>query len=239
MTAKRVAEASGTDSLALLFADTKMEDADTYRFVDEAAANVGGRLVKIADGRDVWQIFHDKRYLGNTRVDPCSRILKRELMRDWLEANCDPERATIYLGFDWTEPHRIEGARNRWAPWKVEFPMTQPPYIDKDEMRRLAEAEGLQPSELYRLRFPHSNCGGFCVKAGQAQFDLLLRAYPERYRYHEQKEQELREHLGKDVAILRDRRGGETKPLTLRAFRERMEAGESHQLDWGDCHCVA
>ncbi len=62
-----------------------------------------------------------------------------------------------------------------------------------------------------------------------------------RYRYHEGREQELREHLGKDVAILRDRRGGKLKPLTLRAFRERLErnSGAFDRHDWGGCGCFS
>lgn len=55
---KRIAAAQGTDSLVLLFADTKMEDEDTYRFLPEAAANIGALLVTVADGRDPWQVFH-------------------------------------------------------------------------------------------------------------------------------------------------------------------------------------
>lgn len=47
--AKRVAERHGTADLVLLFADVLMEDSDTYRFLGEAARNVGGELVRIID----------------------------------------------------------------------------------------------------------------------------------------------------------------------------------------------
>lgn len=47
--AKRVAERHGTADMVLLFTDTKTEDEDLYRFIDEAAADVGAPLVKIAD----------------------------------------------------------------------------------------------------------------------------------------------------------------------------------------------
>lgn len=50
-TAKRVAEQVGTEDLVLLFADTKMEDEDLYRFLHESAANVGGHLEVVVDGR--------------------------------------------------------------------------------------------------------------------------------------------------------------------------------------------
>ncbi len=41
-TAMRVAEKHGTKNLKMLFTDTKMEDEDLYRFLDESAVVVGG-----------------------------------------------------------------------------------------------------------------------------------------------------------------------------------------------------
>lgn len=246
-TGRRVSQRHGRENLTLLFADTLIEDEDLYRFLAEAAANVGGELVKIADGRTPWQVFSDVRLLGNTRMDPCSKILKRQLMRRWLEGNCDPASTTVYLGFDWTELHRLERAQRYWSPWRVEAPLTEAPYLTRREFLAALEAEGIEPPRLYTLGFQHNNCGGFCIKAGQAQFAHLLRTLPERYRWHEEKEEALRAELGKDVAILRDRRwtgegrGGEdTKPLTLRAFRERIELQPSlyDELDWGGCGCL-
>jgi hypothetical protein len=69
---------------------------------------------------------------------------------------------------------------------------------------------------------------------------LLLEQRPCTFAEHEREEEELRKHLGKDVAILRDRQGGETKPMTLREFRRRIEEGRTDQLDmmeWGGCGC--
>ena len=238
---RRVAAAHGTDNLILLFADTLMEDEDLYRFLGQAAADVGGRLIKIAEGRDPWQVFFDVRFLGNTRVDPCSKILKRKLLRAWLEEHCDPANTIVYMGLDWTEEHRVETVRKRMKPWRVEAPLTRPPYHMKEELGDEARKLGIEPGRLYSLGFVHDNCGGFCIKAGQAQFARLLHVMPLRYLYHEGREQDLRRFLGKDVAILRDRRGGKTKPMTMRAFRERLErdAGAFDKFDWGGCGCFS
>jgi 3'-phosphoadenosine 5'-phosphosulfate sulfotransferase (PAPS reductase)/FAD synthetase len=45
--AKRVAERHGTSTLTLLFTDTLIEDADLYRFLVDAAENVGAKLARI------------------------------------------------------------------------------------------------------------------------------------------------------------------------------------------------
>jgi hypothetical protein len=239
--AKRVAATHGTANLTLLFTDTKMEDPDLYRFLAESAANVGGELVTLADGRTPWEVFKDVRYLGNTRIDPCSKILKRELSAAWLQEHCDPTDTTCYVGIDWSEEHRFTRLRERWAArgWTYEAPMCEAPYLTKRQVFEWLAAEGLKRPRLYDLGFPHNNCGGFCIKAGQGHFAQLLETMPERYAEHEAQEEALRAHLGKDVAILRDRRKGHEGPLPLRVFRQRLEAAPDavDRFDIGGCGC--
>jgi hypothetical protein len=246
LTARRVAHSHGQSDLVLLFSDVASdrsphvgEDEDTYRFIREAAADVGGRLVTVSDGRDIWQVFKDDRFLGNSRLANCSKFLKQKPCRDWIEANCDPEDTTLYVGIDWTELHRLPAIEAGWAPYRVKAPMTDAPYLDRDDMRAACEAAGIEVPRLYRAGFPHNNCGGFCVRAGQAQMELLLREHPDRYAFHEAEEQGLRDHLDKDVSVLKDRTGGTTTPLTLRRFRERIEDQPDlfDPLDFGGCGC--
>lgn len=58
------------------------------------------------------------------------------------------------------------------------------------------------------------------MRAGQRQWKHLLEVLPERYAYAQEREEELRSLLG-DVSILRDRRGGDSRPLPLSLLRER------------------
>jgi hypothetical protein len=126
------------------------------------------------------------------------------------------------------------------APYAVEAPLCDPPLVDKAQVLDEMKTQGIEAPRLYGMGFPHNNCGGFCIKAGQAHFAHLLRVMPERYAFHEAKEQELRQYLDKDVAILRDRRGGTTKPLTLRDLRLRVVAEEEiDTLEWGGCGCFS
>lgn len=242
MAAKRVAEKYGTDNLVLLFADVNGEHGDNYRFLREAAAWVGGELVVLDnDGMTIWQVFAKVRFLGNSRIDPCSRVLKREPMRKWLTDNCDPKNTTVYLGFDWTEQHRWERAQGYWAPWTVECPLMWTPMLDKSEGMAAMKAAGIEPPLLTRQGFPHANCGGGCVKAGIKQFEKLLKTNPSEYAKWEWNEERLRRELG-DVAILTDRRGGGRRPLSLRELRHRVEKREQLDFggaenDWGACNC--
>ena len=245
--AKRVAERHGTANMVLLFADTRMEDEDLYRFIGQAAEEIGVPLTVIADGRTPWQIFRDEKFLGNSRIDPCSKILKRQLLDRWAKKNCGPDDEH-YIGLDWTELHRLEPFLKAVAPTKFSAPMCDKPYVDKDQMLAALKATGIKVPRLYEMGFPHNNCGGFCVKAGQAHFKLLLERMPDRYAFHEAQEEALRAQLGKPVSILLDRRGGaerkrrgepEGAPMSLREFRERVQGGQAiDEHEWGGCGCA-
>ena len=111
-------------------------------------------------------------------------------------------------------------------------------YDDQVRVSLLRSVYSIEPPQLYKDGFSHGNCGGFCIKAGQAHFAHLLKTRPETYAYHEEQERQMREYLGKDVSVLKDRRGGTTKPMTLSAFRLRVETGDYDHDEWGGCGCA-
>lgn len=236
--AKRVVERHGVENTTLLFMDTKVEDADLYRFRDEVAAHLGAELVVLADGRTIWEVFRDERYLGNTRADPCSRVLKRDLADKWIETHFTPDTVIQYVGIDWTEEHRFTRLRDRRLPWRFAAPLCEPPLATKGEAAEWLAFVGIERPRLTRLGFAHNNCGGGCVKAGMGHFTHLYRTLPDVFAEWERNEQEMRDHLGKDVAILRDRSGGKSRPLTLAALRARIDSGEIPDLfEIGGCGC--
>ena len=228
--------AKSQDVIAL-FSDTQIEDTDTYRFLDDIERKVWP-VTRIADGRNIWEVFKDRRFIGNHRIDPCSQVLKRDLLDKWVVANA--LGAVRVLGLDWTEPHRVECSRARFAEMGIatEYPLCDRPYLLKPEYFARCRDIGIEPPRLYQYGFEHNNCGGGCVKGGQGQWARLLATFPDRYQWHEQQEQEFRAWIGKDVSILIDRTGGEKNPLTLKDFRERIEAGKPPQDDLFSCNCM-
>jgi hypothetical protein len=225
-----------SDPKVLLFCDTKIEDPDLYRFLDEAATAIGAPLVKVADGRTPWQVFDDVKFLGNNRVAPCSRVLKQEVARAWMTEHYPKGSATVVLGYDWTELHRVEAAMVGWAPWPVSAPMCQPPYRSRGDIDDELAATGVALPRLYRLGFPHNNCGGGCVRAGHDHWRHVLRVTPDVYEEWEHQEERQRERLG-NVAILRHRSGPKLgEPLPLAEFRVLQETDQLG-FDWGGCGC--
>ena len=113
--AKRVAAEHGTARLVLLFTDTLVEDPDLYRFLTDAAESVGAPLVRIADGRTPFDVFHDRRFIGNSRTAHCSEELKQRPARRWIEEHRDPADTVIHVGIDWTEIHRMRAVHSSYA----------------------------------------------------------------------------------------------------------------------------
>jgi hypothetical protein len=68
--------------------------------VQAAAAIALPQLVWVADGRDLWQLFNDSNFIGNTRVDLCSRVLKRDCGRRWVEQTFAADDCVLYFGID-------------------------------------------------------------------------------------------------------------------------------------------
>ncbi|MFE2640172.1 hypothetical protein ACFXKF_36410 [Streptomyces scopuliridis] len=224
LTALRVAERRGTQDMSLLIADTRAEDPDLWRFSGDVARYLGLELTVVRDGRDPWQVFADQRFLGNDRLAPCTFILKQKPCRTWMTEHTPPGDTIAYVGIEPNDRdrRRIPAIARNWQPWRTEFPLADGPDATKDQLLDEVRALGIRPPLLYELGFPHNNCSGSCVRAGQGQWKHLLATLPERYAHAEAKEEELRELLG-DVAILRDRRGGTSRPLPLAELRTREQ----------------
>lgn len=239
----RVVQQHGPKDVTLLFADTLIEDADLYQFNIKASEILSVPITRISEGLEPWDLFEQQGMIGNSKYPICSVYLKREPLDAFRRANFLEMDTCLYLGFDWTEAHRLNDLRQSKPTWRIEAPMTEEPIWDKCRMQSEADKIGLPRCRLYELGFPHNNCGGFCVRAGISHFVHLYKVLPERFLYHEGRERDLTAKLItrgiQPLTILKDRRGGgKPKPLSLETLRLRIEAGEKlPKHEWGGCGC--
>jgi hypothetical protein len=241
----RLVAEHGPSDVLLLTADTRVEDPDNWRFAHEVVNELRGvRWVILADGRTPMEVGRQEQLVPNNRLAVCSRILKRELLRRYVDQHCDPAVTVIYEGYDWTETDRISAARPHWAPFRLAAPLAERPYTDKPGLLGTFRERGIEPPRLYGQGFKHANCGGACVRGGHAQWELLLRVNEPLYRRWEADEQVIQSEIGNAHTILRDRatrpgRLPQTRPLSLLQFRERIESqpGMFDPDDWGACGC--
>ena len=125
--------------------------------------------------------------------------------------------------------------------WKYHAPLLTEP-VQGEESLFFAPLDQIGPAEprLYGLGYMHNNCGGFCVKAGQAHYQNRLRVQPDRFAYDAMMERKLAAFLGADVSMLTDRRRGQgKKPLSLDRFAERLrrEPETTYEYRPGESGC--
>lgn len=119
------------------------------------------------------------------------------------------------------------------------------PFMNRCDLADNLRDRGIEPPRIYALGYPHNNCGGACILAGISQWAGVLIDNPELYARSEANEQKCLAALRKkglgEFTILRDRRGGETKTLSLKQLREEIESGIRQPRDsWREssCQCI-
>src|SRR5262249_50835683 len=158
------------DQVLLYFADTLWEDPELYCFLGDCHRRWGGYLWHVSDGRTPPQVWEQRQLIPNNLHAPCSYELKIAPFLLLLRAL--PRPLTCYLGMDWREPQRHEAPRARYGRLGVEvvYPLAEVP-----ELRAIAaggtryhdyieDEWGIPAPRLYRLGFPHNNCGGRCCR---------------------------------------------------------------------------
>ena len=223
------------DNVILYFNDTKWEDKDLYRFLDDLERFFGQKIVHDSDGRSVEEVFQDERFLGNSRIAICSRVLKAQRLQNFIE---DGDELVFGIGTE--ERHRairISEVYMKVGNKKFNKPITCTYPLIKENINPIQIDEwlketGIKQPIMYDEGFKHNNCAGGCVRAGKKHWKLLLEKKPEVYAERERMENEMREELGKDVTILKD--------ITLKKFREDLQANRSFDFPDDDCpvECV-
>jgi len=240
----------------MVFADTLIEAPDLYRFLDDMGEALGKKVIHLADGRDPWDVFVARRHIGNSRTAHCSETLKTKQVAAWMLEHAfydDP----LVLGMYKDEEDRLIRAQRNWNPQEVTSLLIEHS-IYPGAANELVAKYGVRRPSLYALGFPHNNCGGMCVRAGQGQFLLLLLTRPDFYLEQEARNewaiaqiaawtQERIERgvyrgksgVGGAGGFIRVYRDGETIYMSMREFRLAVEGGEIDvdKFDMGGCGC--
>lgn len=231
----------GADNVDMVIACLAMESPDLWRLVAECERLTGKHVKRIsyqpyrqyvedapeAMWWDIWDVFFREGRMGSSLADPCSRVLKRETLRAYIQDAYAPAESVLHVGITADEIDRMMAIQANWgrAGYRVEADLADR-RITGTSGERCKALLGWKP-KLYEWGASHNNCGGFCVKAGHAQMARLLWFEPALYAYHEDQEQRFQRVFNTDATIMRDRvtLNGLSKstPLSMYAFRKRME----------------
>ena len=240
----RVLERFGPQNVHACFADVEQEHPDCYRFINDVQRVSGVSITRLSQGMDCWDVWMDRLMLTMPGNRSClaSYHLKKVPLRKHAEENFTPDETTIYVGYGKDEPDRAERLTESGKPWQFDFPLWWKPALGRCDLADILREKGIEPPSMYAEGYPHANCKGACILAGVAQWAGLYRDDPQTYRHNEEKEQvflaKLRAAGRKEITILRDRRGGTTKNLSLKQLREEIESGERWPNDdWRSASC--
>mgnify|MGYP004454760061 CR=1 FL=1 len=215
--ADRVIKAYGRDRVTLWFADTLWEDEDLYRFLRDLELYWGIPIIRHTDGRTPLEVAEQASIIPNNRRAPCSLQLKIKPFTAYIKAM--PKPLTVHLGLDFTETHRAERPKVEYEEISgvtVDLPLLWEP-VAMPPHRYVVEEWGIETPRLYKLGFPHNNCGGRCVRQGIKEWLRLNQIFPERFAEVADWEAEQRAKGGAraNYSISKDRKGGVAKPLPL------------------------
>lgn len=243
--AERVVQRHGADSIRLWFADTLWEDEDLYAFLDWLESYLNVPIVRYVDGRKPLEVAEQEHIIPNQKIAPCTYRLKIEPFRAYL-ASLRPEPITVYIGYNWTEPHRMKPTRANYASIGVEcvFPLVEWNPIETRTPERIAVAWGVPLPRMYRLGYSHHNCGGRCVKQGIGDWRRTLIHFPDRFEEVATWESRMREdERFAGYAIVRDQSGGTVTPYPLTDLAADQEIDSPNFLSLADdtslCLCNA
>jgi hypothetical protein len=121
----------------------------------------------------------------------------------------------------------------------VEFPLMWKPY-DFDVFQTVRSWD-IEIPRLYKMGFPHNNCGGRCIRQGIGEWQRLKIHFPERFadvRDWEAAQQAIGDSR-QGYSICKDQSNGEVKPLSLAEIekREVLPNESAKQEDLFACFC--
>jgi len=190
------------DEVVLLFHDTKAEDADTYRFLNEMAARLQMPITDRSDGRSLDQVFEDHNAIANNRMGFCSEELKqipgKKFIRE-LQEHGVTEIVRVF-GFSANEGHRIQRQSayswqlsTLWCEVSARFPIAEEKVTKQDCANWCSCTMGVSIPRIYEWS-EHANCVG-CIKGGKNYWLAVKENAPEVYAHRKEQEQRYGCHL--------------------------------------------
>lgn len=228
-TAERVIARYGKENVRLWFADTSAEHPDLYRLLDFVEQRFGVPVIRYCDGRDPYEVAEDRGIIPNSKIAPCTAILKIAPCVKYVEQLLtDGYAVTMHIGYNWTEPNRKPATLKNWNSIGVDvaFDLIDHEPIELRTNEQIARGWGIEIPTLYKLGFGHNNCHGTCVKQGIVDWVRCLRYFPEVFSKREAWETRQRQKPGREnYAICREEVNGVRMGLPLAEIRRRVESG--------------
>ena len=174
--ATKLAIAEHKDVL-IVNAFVKQEHPDNRRFLADCDGWFGQPVTQLRDekyGADIIEVFNRVRFMKGRKGAPCTRILKRELLRK-IEQPGD----VLVFGFTAEEEDRFDDFRERNPDRPAIAPLIEKG-LGKEDCKAMVMRAGIELPAMYRLGYSNANCIG-CVKGGEGYFRAIREDFPAQF----------------------------------------------------------
>lgn len=154
------------------------QEQDTLRFVDDCRAWIGKPIEIIqSELKTVESACMYRQYINGRNGAACSRMLKRELRKQWEIKNMFFNRFRYVWGMDAQERDRAERIVEDMPEIEHVFPLIDFG-ISKKEAHGILSKHGVRRPRMYDLGYSNNNCIG-CVKGGRGYWNKIRKDFPD------------------------------------------------------------
>jgi hypothetical protein len=214
------------DQVIFLNHDTKEEDPDTYRFIRDLSRVLDHPVTDYSDGRSVTEVCYDNNAIPNNRMAFCSRELKAEPGKRFLDSlKRDGHAVVKVLGFSGNEWKRIQRhtMMAEVGGYQVRFPVAETG-ITKQECADWCKSLGICLPAMYTWS-DHANCPG-CFRGGKAYWLAVAEHRPDVFAQRSALEKELGHTILPDVSL---------EDLLKTGLKRKV--GRKEAIEIGPCEC--
>lgn len=216
----------GPSRVALMNAYIVEEHPDNRRFLADCEKWLGKTVTVLRDetyGASTHEVWRRRRYIKGQQGAPCSKLLKRELLRPHMGGD-----TLNVLGYTVEEEQRYSDFLDANNGVKARAILIEKG-LTKSDCLAMIERAGIELPYMYRIGFDNANCIG-CPKGGQNYWQHIRKHFPAQF----VQVSEIQNKIGPGASFLRHRSGpkkGQRMPLS------ELPAGEGNMRDEPSFDC--
>jgi 3'-phosphoadenosine 5'-phosphosulfate sulfotransferase (PAPS reductase)/FAD synthetase len=185
--------------IILLHTPTYSEHPEADRFREDVSNFLNIPITVQADGRDIWKLIEDRKYIPSQFMPFCTQQLKINQSEKFF--NHFNEDFVQYIGYGINEWSRVQRTYTRNLVKKriVQFPVFESGLSDEKIKNIIKNDWGIKLPDSYKY-LKHNNCIP-CFKAGKAEWKNFYLYFPEQYKKAIDAEKKTGYTVFKDISL--------------------------------------
>ncbi|WP_018703506.1 phosphoadenosine phosphosulfate reductase family protein [Anaeromusa acidaminophila] len=226
-----VSQRVSKEDIILLHHDTKAEDPDTARFINDVSTYLDIPITECSDGRSLWELIDQYQALPSNMMPFCTQALKQAPAEKFYTSL---RKASIpfitYNGFGPEEWSRVQKAtmRAEMANRKVRSLLFEENLLNADIKAIIQQEWKICLPNAYRF-MKHNNCIP-CYKAGKSSWKKVWKYYPDEFAKAVAREESTGHTVFKNISLIE---------LALEWERGSISLFDEDEEDYGiPCMCA-